>query len=300
MTPQESPMKIKALAPWFGAKRNLAPRIVQMLGPHSVYWEPFCGSMAVLLSKPSCRMETVNDLHGDLINLARVIQDDKLAPQLYDRLHRTLMCESLYEDAAKRYSVRGYSTETNGADLERAYEWFCCIWQGISGLAGTRDARLGLALRFTSKGGHAATRWAASVDSIPAWHERLRKVVIVNQDAFEWLERIEDERHSVIYVDPPYFDKGAKYIHDFVSEDHERLAKLLYRFKKARVVLSYYDHPKLQELYPDWYQEKIEISKALSHQGRRGQNDVRAVEVLLCNQPIEARQGQMAMFGEKT
>jgi hypothetical protein len=44
-------MPIKALAPWFGGKRNLAPLIVAELGEHRCYWEPFCGSMAGL---PSC------------------------------------------------------------------------------------------------------------------------------------------------------------------------------------------------------------------------------------------------------
>ena len=39
-------MQIKALAPWFGGKRTLAPRIVAELGPHRAYWEPFCGSLA--------------------------------------------------------------------------------------------------------------------------------------------------------------------------------------------------------------------------------------------------------------
>ena len=62
--------KIGAIAPWFGSKRSMAPIIVSELGPHSAYWEPFCGSMAVLMAKPPCIMETVNDLHADLINLA--------------------------------------------------------------------------------------------------------------------------------------------------------------------------------------------------------------------------------------
>lgn len=57
--------KIKALSPWFGSKRNLAPRIVEAVGKHSAYWEPFAGSIAVLLAKPVVTMETVNDLHGD-------------------------------------------------------------------------------------------------------------------------------------------------------------------------------------------------------------------------------------------
>jgi len=47
-----SASSITALAPWFGSKRNLAPEIVRELRRHSCYWEPFCGSMAVLLAKP--------------------------------------------------------------------------------------------------------------------------------------------------------------------------------------------------------------------------------------------------------
>jgi DNA adenine methylase len=76
---------ITSLVPWFGAKRTLAPRIVRELGPHRVYWEPFCGSCAVLLAKPRASMETVNELHGDLVNLARVVAHPVLGPQLYRR-----------------------------------------------------------------------------------------------------------------------------------------------------------------------------------------------------------------------
>lgn len=72
MTEQLMGAKIKAIAPWFGGKRNLAPDIVKALGKHTAYWEPFCGSMAVLLAKPESASETVCDLHEDVTNLARV------------------------------------------------------------------------------------------------------------------------------------------------------------------------------------------------------------------------------------
>jgi len=98
----KSEMKIKAIAPWFGGKRNLAPKIIQLLGKHRVYWEPFCGSCAVLLAKEPCMMETVCDLHGDLINLARVLQKEDTAIELYKRVERTLMCEQLHKEAAAR------------------------------------------------------------------------------------------------------------------------------------------------------------------------------------------------------
>ncbi len=51
-----------------------------------------------------------------------------------------------------------------------------------------------------------------------------------------------------IYCDPPYLVKGAKYVHDFTDSQHEDLAKLLRRFKHTRVVVSYYEHPALDEL----------------------------------------------------
>lgn len=44
-------MKIRAIAPWFGGKRTLAEEIVRELGKHTQYFEPFCGSAAVLFAK---------------------------------------------------------------------------------------------------------------------------------------------------------------------------------------------------------------------------------------------------------
>jgi site-specific DNA-adenine methylase len=98
---------IGALSPWFGSKRNLAPRIVETLGKHTAYWEPFCGSLAVTLAKPQTAMETVNDLHGDLVNLARVVQHDELSIQLFSKLSRVACSESLHRDAAVRHRERG-------------------------------------------------------------------------------------------------------------------------------------------------------------------------------------------------
>lgn len=279
-----SDMKIKGLVPWFGGKRNLAPTIVELIGKHRIYWEPFCGSMAVLLVKPPCVMETVNDLHGDLINLARVIQNKNLGPQLYRRLRRIFMSEQLFQEAAIRYHSRRYFAETGNLDLDRAYDYFLCAWLGRNGVAGTQSYNQGFCVRYTAKGGHAAKRWQSAVNSIPAWRRRLANVTILRRDAFELLERINDSKDTAIYIDPPYLEKGAKYIHDFEKKDHERLAEILNRFCKAKVIVSYYEHPKLEELYKSWQQKRIEISKALVNQGRR---EVKAVEILLTNQPIK-------------
>lgn len=278
-------MKIKALAPWFGGKRNLAPEIIKLLGKHRIYWEPFCGSMAVLLAKEPCAMETVNDLHGDLINLARIVQNEKTAIELYSRLARTLMCEQLHAEAAERYRERGYyniSINSN-IDVDRAYDYFLCAWMGRNGVAGTGSYNQGFCVRYTANGGHAAKRWRSVVESIPAWQWRLMNVTILNRDAFEILKNIHDKEDTAIYIDPPYLAKGSKYIHDFEPKDHDRFADALKRFKKARVVVSYYQDPRLDELYPGWTRYEFDVSKAMSNAGGRGEKDFRAMEVLLTN-----------------
>ena len=118
----------------------------------------------------------------------------------------------------------------------------------------------------------------------PAWHHRLRGVTILNRDAFALLERIEDRKGTVIYCDPPYIEKGAKYVHDFEDDDHRRLAELLVRFKKTRVVVSYYEHPLLDGLYPDWTVRHLKANRALVNQGMRGRGgSVKAPELLLIN-----------------
>ena len=70
-------MMIAAPFPYFGGKRRAAPRIWQALGDPAGYVEPFAGSAAVLLARPTFtgrRVETLNDADGWLVNTWRAIQ----------------------------------------------------------------------------------------------------------------------------------------------------------------------------------------------------------------------------------
>jgi DNA adenine methylase len=281
-----SEAKIGALAPWFGAKRTLAPEIVAELGDHRVYWEPFCGSMAVLLAKPVCVMETANDLHGDLINLARVLKDEEMALDLYGRLERLVFHEDLFHEIAERCRKRDFMKEAapDLPDVGRAEDFMVISWFGRNGTIGTHSYNHNFCVRYTATGGHAARRWLSVTESLPWWHRRLRHVTLLNRDAFEILDRVADDGQTVIYVDPPYLTKGARYLFDFESSDHARLAEALGRYRKARVVISYYEHERLADLYPGWRKRSFEVSKSLVNQGKRDQVGVtKATEVLLVN-----------------
>lgn len=276
-----------SLAPWFGAKRTIASTIIDVIGPHHSYWEVFCGSMAVLMAKPTTRTEVVNDLHSDLVNLARVVKHPMLGPKLYRQLRRTLSSEALFRESHAVISGEWSPSET--PDLERAAHYFLVSWQGMNGVAGTPAHSTKFARRFSSLGGDAGIRWRGAVSSIPQWRQRLERVQVLSSDGIELLGKIEDLEGTAIYCDPPYLKKGAKYKHDFASADHERLAEALARFKRTRVVVSYYDHPQLAELYPGWSRVYLEVTKSLVNQGKRDQGGaVMATEVLLVNQPLEA------------
>lgn len=196
-------------------------------------------------------------------------------------------------------------------DISRAYWYFIFSWMGRNGLAGTsRALTSALAVRFTNGGGSPVIRFRSAIESIPAWHYRLCNVLILRRDAFELLPQIEDDSTTAIYIDSPYlletrsegaaFDQGTRYLHDFTStsgagglfgeekepDDHDRLAAALNRFKKARVVISYYDHPRLRELYPNFTVRSVAINKNIAAQNKRGAKAlVEAPEVLLLNGP---------------
>lgn len=312
-------MKIKALAPWFGGKRTLAPKIVELLGEHTQYFEPFCGSAAVLLAKEPSQKETIGDLHRDMINLLWCVADPDIAPNLYDLLARAPFSEDLLNEARYRLEVDRWDPdpeylldEPNDKSLNRAYWYFLASWQGRNGTAGTIRRKYQLAVRWTRGGGSPTVRWRNAVDSIPAWHRRLLNVVILHRDAFRWIGSVEDHNASVIYIDSPYVIDGVtrtglsttgdngRYVHDFESihkpnstgllfgeqhpdTKHDKLAAILKKYQHARIVVSYYDCDLVRKLYDGWNFIDCKMNKQLHAQNGRGARKKDAPEVLITN-----------------
>lgn len=297
--------KIKALAPWFGSKRSLASDIVNEMGPHRSFYDLGCGSLAVTLAKEVSSHETVVDLHWHLINLARVIQEQTTAVDLYERLVRTICSEEIFDRSKEVISQSPMLDDQQLGDVELAYHYFVSQWIGRNGVSGTKRINYQMAVRWTPGGGHGGIRFRSATESIPWFHERLKPVLILRRDIWEIIPKIDDVEGVVIYIDPPYLPetRGAcQYEHEFDAVDdmplflsreetnqqkqtHEGLADLLSRFTKARVLVSYYDHPRLADLYSGWTLKKMYRQKNLHVQNRRGVGEMEAPEVLLINGP---------------
>ena len=70
-------MSLSAPFPWFGGKSRAASLIWERLGDVPNYVEPFFGSGAVLLNRPTDPgIETVNDKDGFVANTWRAIAAD--------------------------------------------------------------------------------------------------------------------------------------------------------------------------------------------------------------------------------
>lgn len=293
----------------------LGSEIAVELGKHTQYFEPFCGSMAVLLAKEPSQKETANDLHGDLIVLARVVAHPDSAERLYDRLSRAVMSVGALDEAREILSdeslletvedeCREYPGAVTPCMMERAYWYFLASWMGRNGTAGTARLDYQIAVRWTKNGGSPTMRFRNAVESIPAWHHRLRNVVIIRKDALSIIPRFEDVKETAIYCDPPYAAEtranmggkgggGGRYKHEFkhggdglfFGDDHARLASVLREFKHARIVVSAYDCPRYRELYAGWTFIEKTMAKLLHAQNGRGARRQEAPEILIVNGP---------------
>ena len=309
-------MKVTGIAPWFGGKRSMAEDIVQEMGPHRAFCDVFCGSMPIVLVKPRSPQEICNDLHGDLVNLAMVLASDK-HEMLQEKLLRTLCSDVLFQDVRQEWMESAFvppasRREVADVHVQRAWCFFVVSWMGRNGVAGTARANYQMAIRFTPGGGSGGRRFRSAVESVQAWHDRLREVTILNRDAFDLVPRIDDADGVVVYADPPYIRStrgdggGSAYQYDFDDsrsgqettnslfakheDKHAILAEQLRRFKRARVVVSYYEHPRLRELYEGWTFRPMYRQKHLHVQNRRGEGPCEAPEVLIINGPSYAKE----------
>lgn len=67
--------KIKAPFWWVGGKSKLAKDIVDLIPQdHRKYVEVFGGALSVLYAKEKSKLEVVNDINSELVNLHRAIR----------------------------------------------------------------------------------------------------------------------------------------------------------------------------------------------------------------------------------
>jgi DNA adenine methylase len=274
---------VKPPMPYFGGKQSIAEQIVSFFPPHMHYVDPFAGSLAVLLAKPPSRMETVNDIDGDLVTFWRVLRDRP------DDLER--VCALTPHSRAEYAACR--DAEPVADELETARRVWLLLTQGRGGTL--REATTGW--RHFVKADGSSTGMVGNLGGYLARMApaaaRLRQVSLECLPALDLIAKYGREPGTLLYVDPPYLGStrgwGNNYRHELKGDDeHRELAEALHACDAA-VVLSGYPSPLYdKELYPNW--SRVEIASMTGNGVDRART-----EVLWSNRPIG---NQPSLFDE--
>lgn len=260
--------------PYYGAKQTIAEQIVSFFPDHVHYVEPFAGSLAVLLAKQPARMETVNDLDGDLVTFWRVLRDRTA------ELERA--CALTPHSRDEYMACR--DAEPVGDELETARRVWLLLTQGRGGTL--RGSRTGWRHFVTPRG--SSIGMPGYLDGYLARIApaacRLRQASLESMPAIDLIEKYGNDTEVLLYVDPPYLGStrgwGDNYKHELKTDgEHRDLARALHACT-ASVVLSGYPSPLYDdELYPTW--SRVEIASMTGN----GVDKART-EVLWSNRPI--------------
>ena len=227
---------------WHGGKYYLAPKIVELMPKHLHYVEPYAGGLSVLLSKdPDGISEVVNDMHGELTNFWKVLQSEADFARFQRLMEATPFSQVEWE------SARDASPAED--PVERAAQFYVYCRQSHSGrmrsfAALTRN-------RTRRRMNEQASAWITAVEGLPAVHERLRRVAILNRPAIEVIDQ-QDGANTLFYLDPPYVHETRSTTIEYGEqemslEEHKELLQRLSRCA-GKFMLSMYRH----KLYDDF------------------------------------------------
>lgn len=236
--------------PYYGGKQLLADRIISMLPPHEAYVEPYAGSLSVLMAKPRVKLETVNDIEGDLMNFWRVLRERTDELEAY--------CGLTPHARAEHEAAMSAMKEPSDDPLERARQTWVLLTQARSGKQGRTGWRYFSNPRGTS---YSMPQYLeAYVERFGPAVARLYGVSLECRPALDVIANYGQHPTVLLYVDPPYVlstRKGVGYRHEMTDDDHRELAAAL-RNCKATVVLSGYASPLYDlELFPDWHRTEL-------------------------------------------
>lgn len=233
---------------YHGGKWRLAPWVISHFPPHRVYVEPFGGAASVLLRKPRAYSEVYNDRWSRVVDVFTVLRDRQLAEELRRRLELTPFARDEFEAADET------AHEAEADIVERVRMTIIRSFMGHGSESTRADSSTGF--RSNSNRSHTtpAHDWANWPKVVPEFVERMRGVVIENQDAAVVMAR-HDGPETLHYCDPPYPHSTRTlrhgYAYEMSDDEHAELATVV-KGLAGMVVISGYDCDLYRDLYGDW------------------------------------------------
>jgi DNA adenine methylase len=223
-------MQAKPIIPWIGGKRRLAKHLIPLFPPHECYVEVFCGGAALYFLRPEpARVEVLNDLNGELINLFRVVQHH------LEEFVRQFKWAITSRQIFKWHQATPTETLT---DIQRAARFYYLQQHAFGGKV--------VGQCFGTATTAPAINLCRIEENLSAVHLRLAGTFIENLPWLECMQRY-DRAHTFFYADPPYWQTEG-YGVEFGFEQYELMAEFM-RGCKGKVMVSVNDHPDIRRVF---------------------------------------------------
>ena len=238
-----------------GAKWRIARWIISHFPQHESYLEPYFGSGGIFFCKPKSRIETINDIDGEVVHFFK-------------------MCRNRPDDLADALRLTPWAREERQAafdptsdDIERARRFAVRCWQTFGASFRKSNGWRHTSAKFNDGGPDNPKLWARMPQCVQDASTRLLEAQIENCMALDLIKRFNGER-VLIYTDPPYVkgtrnSHGDTYRHEMSDADHEELLRTLMEHT-GMVILSGYDCDLYNDTLRDWHKETTKTMAELA------------------------------------
>ncbi|EIZ2110596.1 DNA adenine methylase [Salmonella enterica] len=218
------------VVPWIGGKRRLAKHILPLFPEHTCYVEPFCGAAALFFLKKPSKVEVINDINGDLMNLYRVVKHHP--DEFLRQFEWSLVGREEYD------RLKSVPAETL-TDIQRAARFYYLQKQNFGSRVGSHI--FGVSTMRSPKLDLSRIR-----EDLSQANKRLIRTCIEHLGWEQCIERY-DRPHTLFYCDPPYWGTEG-YGVDFPMSEYLRMAELA-KSIKGKMVISVNDIPEMRETF---------------------------------------------------
>lgn len=225
-----------------GGKSRLRKTIIAMIPGHTCYVELFFGAGWVYFGKEPSKVEVINDIDKELINLFKMIKYH--APEIERQLQYEFSGRDIFEEY-KNVEV-GYLTE-----IHRAVRFLYLITQSFGG-------------KGNNYGYGTSTKPGPQIfykNVLNDLKERLRNTYVENL-SFEKIIDKYDREYTFFFCDPPYFETTG-YGNEFGEKEHLILRDKL-KSLKGKFLLTINDHEKVREWYKDFNIKEVTVNYSVS------------------------------------
>lgn len=233
---------MKTLFPWPGGKTRLLQHLLPLLSdnPHTTYVEAFAGGAALLFAREPAKIEVINDMHGELVSLYRVVANH------LDEFVRQFRWALTSREMFRWAQLQNVDTLT---EIQRAARFF--YLQRLAWGGKVTGQTFGTAAK-----GPKTLNLLRLEEDLSAAHLRLHGVVV---ERLPWDQCVAKYDHpgALFFFDPPYWET-AGYGRDFPLDQYDRLAEVMVGLQ-GRAILSINDHPAMRERFDRFHGRTVGI-----------------------------------------